>query len=153
MGRWRDNSPPSPPLSSQNHRRLGRQGLVRRRDASNVSASTACGTGTLTWQKSPMLPGACCPQHWFLKCIYYSCTLFNEDEMSRACNMNGAKRNACRILVGKLEGKRPLGWRRHRCVGIIKWILDRRGDMDWIDLAQDRDHWTAPLNTVMNLVP
>ncbi|XP_033611272.1 uncharacterized protein LOC111874184 isoform X3 [Cryptotermes secundus] len=57
IGRWRDNSPPSPPLSSQHHRRLGRQGLVRRRDASNMSASAAGGTGTLAWQKSPTLPG------------------------------------------------------------------------------------------------
>jgi hypothetical protein len=37
-----------------------------------------------------------------------------EDEMGRACSMNGAKRNAYRILVEKQEGKRPLGRPRHR---------------------------------------
>jgi hypothetical protein len=36
--------------------------------------------------------------------------------MGRACSMNGAKRNAYRILVGKSEAKRPLGKPRRRCV-------------------------------------
>jgi hypothetical protein len=65
----------------------------------------------------------------------------------------GEKRNACRILVGTPEGKRPLGRRRHRWVDNIK--LDLReigwGGVDWIDLAQDRDQWRALVNTVMNL--
>jgi len=52
IGRWRDNSPPSPPLSSQHHRRLGRQGLARRRDANGMSASAASESGT-----SHLLPG------------------------------------------------------------------------------------------------
>lgn len=56
IGRWRDNSPPSPPLSSQHHRRLGRQGLARRRDANGMSASAASESDT-----SHMLPGMCCP--------------------------------------------------------------------------------------------
>jgi hypothetical protein len=63
----------------------------------------------------------------------------------------GEKRNAYRILVGKPEGKRPLGRRRRRCVNII--IMDLReigwDGMDWIDLAQDRDQWRALVNTVM----
>jgi hypothetical protein len=48
-----------------------------------------------------------------------------ENEMSRECGTNGAKRNAYRILVGKLEGKRPLG-KKHDVGGktILKWILD-----------------------------
>jgi hypothetical protein len=44
--------------------------------------------------------------------------------MCRECSMNGANRNAYRILVGKPEGKRPLG--KPRCRGwiILKWILE-----------------------------
>jgi hypothetical protein len=65
----------------------------------------------------------------------------------------GEKRNAYRILVGKPEGKRPLGRPRCRWVDNIKIDLrERRGDcMDWIDLAQDRDQWKALVNTVINL--
>jgi hypothetical protein len=59
----------------------------------------------------------------------------------------GEKRNAFRILVGKPEGKRPLGRPRRRWVDNIK--MDLR-EMDWIDLAQDRDQWRALVNTVMN---
>jgi hypothetical protein len=65
----------------------------------------------------------------------------------------GAKRNAYRILVGKPEGKRPLGRPRYRWEDNIK--MDLRGigwgGMRWIDLAQDRDQWGALVNTVMNL--
>jgi hypothetical protein len=63
------------------------------------------------------------------------------------------KRNAYRILVGKPEGKRQLGRPRRRWVDNIRMDLREIGwdDVDWIDLAQDRDQWRAPLNTVMNL--
>jgi hypothetical protein len=65
----------------------------------------------------------------------------------------GEKRNAYRILVGKPEGKRPLGRPRRRWVDTIK--IDHRerrwGGMDWINLAQDRDQWRALVNTVINL--
>jgi hypothetical protein len=63
------------------------------------------------------------------------------------------KRNAYRILVGKPEGKRPLGRPRHRWVNNIKMDLREIGwyGMDWIDLVQDRDQWRALVNTVMNL--
>jgi hypothetical protein len=65
----------------------------------------------------------------------------------------GETRNACRILVGKPVGKRPLGRPRHRWVDNIK--MDLRGigwgGMDWIVLSQNRDWWKALLNTVMNL--
>jgi hypothetical protein len=49
------------------------------------------------------------------------------------------KRNACRILVGKAEGKRPLGRQRRRWVSNIKMDLREIGwvGVDWIDLAQD----------------
>jgi hypothetical protein len=53
----------------------------------------------------------------------------------------GEKRNAYRLLVGKPEGKRPLGRPRHRCEHNIKMDLLEIGwdDVDWIGLAQDRD--------------
>jgi hypothetical protein len=65
----------------------------------------------------------------------------------------GEKWNAYRILVGKPEGKRPLGRLRRMWVDNIK--MDLRGigwdGMDWIELAQDRDKWRALVNMVMNL--
>jgi hypothetical protein len=63
--------------------------------------------------------------------------------MGRACSTNGEKRNAYRILVGKPEGKRPLGRLRRRWEDNIKMDLRDIGYcvMDWIDLAQDRNHW------------
>jgi hypothetical protein len=66
-----------------------------------------------------------------------------EDEMGRAC----------RTLVGKPEGMRPLGRPRRRWVDSIKIDLREIGwdGMDWIDLAQDRDRWRAYVNAVMNL--
>jgi hypothetical protein len=55
----------------------------------------------------------------------------------------GEKRNACRIFVGKPEGKRPLRRQRRRWICNIKRDLREVGweGMDWIDLAQDRDQW------------
>jgi hypothetical protein len=44
------------------------------------------------------------------------------------------ERNACRTLVGKLEGKRPLGRPRRRLVTILKWILEREDGMVRIGL-------------------
>jgi hypothetical protein len=57
------------------------------------------------------------------------------------------------ILVGKPEGKKPLGRPRRRWVDNIKMDLREVGwdGMDWIDLAQYRDQWRALVNTVMNL--
>jgi hypothetical protein len=56
------------------------------------------------------------------------------------------------ILVGKLEGKRPLGRPRPRWEGNIKMDLQEVGcgGMDWIELAQDRDRWRALVSAVMN---
>jgi hypothetical protein len=64
----------------------------------------------------------------------------------------GEKRNACRLLVGKPEGKRPLGRPRRRWVGNIKMDLLEIvwGGVDWIGLAQDRDKWRTLVNSVMN---
>jgi hypothetical protein len=73
--------------------------------------------------------------------------------MGKACSMKGEKRNAYRILMGKPEGKRPLGRPRHRWVDNIQIDLREIGwvDVDWMDLALDRDQWRALVNTVMNL--
>jgi hypothetical protein len=56
-------------------------------------------------------------------------------------------------IVGKPEGKRPLGRRRRSWVDNIKMDLRETGwdGMDWIYLAQNRDQWRALVNTVMNL--
>jgi hypothetical protein len=65
----------------------------------------------------------------------------------------GEKRNAYRLLVGKPEGKRPLGRPRRRWVDNIGMDLGevRWGDVDWIGLAQDRNRWRALVNSVLNL--
>jgi hypothetical protein len=65
----------------------------------------------------------------------------------------GEKRNAYRLLVGKLEGKRPLGRPRRRWVDNIRMDLGELGwgDVDWIDVAQDRNRWRALVNSVLNL--
>jgi hypothetical protein len=65
----------------------------------------------------------------------------------------GEKRNVYRLLVGKPEGKRPLGRPRHRWIDNIKMELLEigLGVVDWIDLAQDRYRWRALVNAVMNL--
>jgi len=57
-------------------------------------------------------------------------------------------------LVGKPEGKRPLGRSRHRWEDNIKMDLQELGcwGMGWIDLSQDRDRWWALVNAVMNLL-
>ena len=62
-------------------------------------------------------------------------------------------RGVYRVLVGKPEGKRPLGRPRHRWEENIKMDLQEVGcgGMDWIELAQDRDRWWALVNAVMNL--
>jgi len=65
----------------------------------------------------------------------------------------GEERGVYRVLVGKPEGKRPLGRPRRR------WVDNTRTDpqkvgcsyMDWIGLAQDRDGWRRLVSAVMNL--
>jgi len=55
--------------------------------------------------------------------------------------------------VGKPEGKRPLGNASVNARIILRWIFRNwdMGDMDWIELAQDRNRWQALVNAVMNL--
>jgi hypothetical protein len=65
----------------------------------------------------------------------------------------GEKRNGYRLLVGKPDGKRPVGRPRRSWVdnigmdlGEVEW-----GDVNWIGLAKDRNRWRALLNSVLNL--
>jgi hypothetical protein len=62
-------------------------------------------------------------------------------------------RNAYRLLVGKPEGKIPLGRSRHRWVDNIRMDLGEVGwgDVDWIGLAKDRNRCRAVVNSVLNL--
>jgi hypothetical protein len=63
------------------------------------------------------------------------------------------ERNVFRVLMGKPEGKRPLGRPRRRWEDGIRIDLRETGwgIVDWIQLAQDRDRWRDVVNTVMNL--
>jgi hypothetical protein len=65
----------------------------------------------------------------------------------------GEKRNAYRLLMGKPEGRRPLGRPRRRWVDNIRMYLGEVGcgDVDWIGLAKDRNRWRALVNSVLNL--
>ena len=69
--------------------------------------------------------------------------------VARVCE----ERGAYRFLVGKPEGRRPLGRRRRRWVDNIRTDLQEVGFgyMDWIGLAQDRDRWRTLVSAVMNL--
>ena len=62
-------------------------------------------------------------------------------------------RGVHKVMVGKPEGKRPLGRPRRRCEDNIKMDLEEVGRScgDWMELAQDRDRWRALVSTVMNL--
>jgi hypothetical protein len=65
----------------------------------------------------------------------------------------GEKRHDYRLLVGKPEGKRPLGRPRRRRVDNIRMDLGEVGwsDVDWIGLAKNRNRWRALVNSVLNL--
>jgi hypothetical protein len=69
------------------------------------------------------------------------------------CSTHGEGRGVYRILVGRPEGKRPLGRPRRRWEDNIKIDLRETGidGVYWIRLAQDRVRWRAFVNTVMNL--
>ena len=65
----------------------------------------------------------------------------------------GGRRGVYRVLVGKPEGKRPLGRPRRRWEGNIKMDLQEVGcgGIDFIDVLRDRDRWRALVNAVMKL--
>jgi hypothetical protein len=65
----------------------------------------------------------------------------------------GEKRNTYTLLVGKPEGRRPLGKPRRKWLDNIRMDLVEvgRSDVDWIGLAQDRDRWRALANSVLNI--
>jgi len=65
----------------------------------------------------------------------------------------GEERGVYRVLLGKREGRRPLGSPRRRWVDNIRMDLQNVGCvyMDWIGLAQDRDRWRTLVSAVMNL--
>jgi len=65
----------------------------------------------------------------------------------------GEERGVYRVLLGKPEGRRPLGRPRHKWVDNIRIDLQEVGCgyMDWIGLAQDRDIWQTLVSAVMNL--
>jgi len=65
----------------------------------------------------------------------------------------GERAGVCRVLVGKHEGKRPHGRHRRRWEDNITIVQETgRGDMDWIELAYDRDRWRALMTAVMNIL-
>jgi hypothetical protein len=75
--------------------------------------------------------------------------------MGGACSSCGERRGVYRVLVGKPEGKRPLGRPRHKWEDNIRMDLQDvgYGGMDWIELAQDRDKWWAFLDEINLRVP
>ena len=89
---------------------------------------------------------------WFVLLTQYCAGDKIENEMGWACGMY-AWGEGYRVLVGKPEGRRPLGRPRRRWVDNIRMDLQEMGCgyMDWIGLAQDRDRWRTVVSAVMNL--
>jgi hypothetical protein len=75
-----------------------------------------------------------------------------KNEMGGVCSTDGKERGVYRVLVGKPEGKRPLGKPRRRWEDNIKMDLQDVGcgGMNWIGLAQDRDRWRVIVSAVIN---
>jgi hypothetical protein len=73
--------------------------------------------------------------------------------MGGPCSTNGGEENAYRLLVGKPQGKKPVGRPRRRWLDNIRMDLGevRWSDVDWIGLAQDRNRWRALVSSVLNL--
>ena len=90
---------------------------------------------------------------WFVLVTQYCAgDKIEKNEMGWACGAYGWGEGVYRVLVGKPEGKRPLGRPRRRWVGNIRMDLQEVGCgyMDWIGLAQDRDRCRTLMSAVMN---
>ena len=76
-----------------------------------------------------------------------------KNEVGVACSTYGGEERRVQGFGGKPKGKRPLGRPRRRWEDNIEMDLQEVGcgDMDWIELAQDRDRWRALVNAAMNL--
>ena len=83
----------------------------------------------------------------------FSCDKIENNKVGGACSTYGERRGIYRVLVGKPEGKKPLGRPRRKWEDNIKTNIQEMGCgvMGWIELAQDRDWWRALVNAVMNL--
>jgi len=70
-----------------------------------------------------------------------------------ACGAYGEERGVYRVLLGKPDGRRPLGRARRRWVDNIRMDLQEVGCgfIDWVGLVQDRDRWRTLVSAVMNL--
>ena len=84
--------------------------------------------------------------------MFYSGDKIEKNEMGGARSAYEESRGVYRVLVGKREGKRPLGRPRSRWKDNIMMDLQEVGRVcgDWMELAQDRDSWRALVRTVMN---
>ena len=90
---------------------------------------------------------------WFVHLTqFYAGDKMEKNEMGWACGAYGWGGGVYRVLVGKPEGRRPLGRPRRRWVDNIRTDLQEVGCgyMDWIGLAQDRDRWRTLVSAVMN---
>jgi hypothetical protein len=92
-----------------------------------------------------------------MKIHYVYCNIHHDDKIEKnekggACSADGEERGVYRVLVGKPEGKRPLGRPRHRCEDNNRMDLQEVGcgGMNWIGLAQDRDRWRAIMKAGIN---
>ena len=83
----------------------------------------------------------------------YAGDKIEKNEMGWACGAYGEERGVYRVLVGKPEGRKPMGRPRRRWVDNIRMDLREVGCgyIDWIGLAQDRDRWRTFVSAVMNL--
>jgi len=82
------------------------------------------------------------------------CDQIEKNEIGGACSKYGGEGRVYRVLVGKPDGRKPLGRYRRGWKDNVKMDLRevKYGGTDWIDLAQDTERWRALENAVMNLL-